>query len=172
MSLVRLPTMYAVQPSGMAEFQQMKYGFFVHYVWGGAAYLATINKDGSKPVSLDDLADRFNANRFADDLAAMKVEYVVFTPFHADMNALYPSKVLNEWLPGHASKRDLLRDMIRACKAKGISVLFYTHPRDGHDLNVADQSRTGWVQGKGPILILRGGIGPNGMISSTNCTAS
>ena len=148
--VVWIPSALAALPSGMAEFQKMKYGFFVHYVWGGAAYSATINKDGSMPAGLDDLADRFDAKQFASDLAAMKVEYVLFTAFHANMNPLYPSKVMDKWLPGHSSKRDLLGDMIKACKDKGIPVLFYTHPRDGHDFTASEQARTGWVATQTP----------------------
>jgi len=132
-------------PAGMAEFQRMKYGFFVHYVWGGDAYSATVNRDGSMPAGLDDLADRFDAKRFADDLAAMGIEYVVFTAFHAGMNVLYPSQAMEKWRPGHSARRDLLGDLIKACKAKNIAVLFYTHPRDGHDFSAGDQARTGWA---------------------------
>jgi hypothetical protein len=147
--LLLAPVCRAEKP-GFAEFQKMKYGFFVHYVWGGSAYQATINRDGSMPAGLNDLADRFNAEQFAADLAAMRVEYVVFTAFHANMNTLFPSKVMEKWLPGHCSKRDLLGDMIKACKAKNIPVLFYTHPRDGHDCTPAEQARTGWVAGQSP----------------------
>lgn len=32
---------------------------------------------------------------------------------------------------GHSVRRDMLGDMIRAVKAKGIAVRRYTHPRDG-----------------------------------------
>lgn len=148
--VVSISSALAAPSAGMAEFQKMKYGFFVHYVWGGAAYSATINKDGSKPAGLDDLADRFDAKQFAADLAAMKVEYVLFTAFHANMNTLYPSKVMDKWLPGHSAKRDLLGDMIKACKEKGIPVLFYTHPRDGHDFTASEQAKTGWVATQTP----------------------
>jgi len=122
----------------------MKYGFFVHYVWGGTAYAATRNSDGSLPAGLDDLANRFDATGFANDLASLKVEYVIFTAWHANMNCLWPSPAMTNWLTGHTSQRDVLRDMITAVKAKGIKVLFYTHPRDGHDLTAAEQAATGW----------------------------
>jgi len=136
--------------AAVANFRAMKYGFFVHYVWGGDAYSVTVNKDGSKPAGLDDVADRFDAEGFARDLAAMNVEYVLFTAWHANMNVLYPSKVMDKWLPGHSSKRDVIGDMIKACKAKGIHVLLYTHPRDGHDFNDADMAKTGWHRGQHP----------------------
>ncbi len=136
-------------PAAEANFRAMKYGFFVHYVWGGDAYSVTVNKDGSKPAGLDDVADRFDAEGFARDIQAMGVEYVLFTAWHANMNVLYPSKVMDKWLPGHSSKRDLIGDMIKACKAKGVQVLLYTHPRDGHDFTDADMARTGWHRGQG-----------------------
>lgn len=138
-----------VQADSVPNFRSMKYGFFVHYVWGGEAYSATVNKDGSMPAGLDDLANRFDAEGFARDVAAMGVEYVLFTAWHADMNVLYPSKVMEKWRPGHSSKRDLIGDMIQACKAKGVQVLLYTHPRDGHDFTDADMAKTGWHRGEG-----------------------
>ena len=129
---------------GIASFRRMKYGFFVHYVWGGSAYTVTVNPDGSRPEGLNDLADRFDAAGFASDIASMGVEYVIFTAWHANMNCLWPSAKMDQWLSGHTARRDLLGDMITAVKAKGIHVLFYTHPRDGHDLDAADQAATGW----------------------------
>jgi hypothetical protein len=74
----------------------------------------------------------------------MKVEYVIFTAWHANMNCLWPSPKMQQWLPGHASRRDVLRDMIKAVRAKGIRVLLYTHPSDGHDFTPAEQAATGW----------------------------
>src|ERR1022692_5048490 len=62
------PHSSCAQEQGIQNFQKMKYGFFVHYVWGGTAYSATVNPDGSVPAGLDELADRFDAARFADDL--------------------------------------------------------------------------------------------------------
>ena len=48
---------------------------------------------------------------------------------------------MDKWLPGHSAKRDLIGDMIKACKAKGVQVLLYTHPRDGHDFMKGDQAQ-------------------------------
>lgn len=129
---------------GMSNFRRMKYGLFVHYVWGGSAHKQTLNPDGSNPAGLDDVADRFDAKGFADDLTRMQVEYVIFTAWHANINCLWPSPAVNRWLRGHTSKRDLLGDMIDAVKSKGIRVILYSHARDGHDLNQPDQVATGW----------------------------
>lgn len=132
------------QQSGVQNFQRLKFGVFVHYVWGGSAYAATVNPDGSLPAGLDDLADRFNAPKFVADLRAVGAEYVIFTAWHANMNCLYPSPVMQRWLPGHTSQRDVVGDMIKAVRAQGIRVILYTHPTDGHDLAATEQIATGW----------------------------
>jgi hypothetical protein len=142
------------QEPGRQDFPKMKYGFFVHYVWNSpdnpVYYPETVNPDGSLPSGLDDLADRFDATGFANDLASMRVQYVFFTAWHANMNCLWPSPVMNRWLTGHTSKRDVLRDMITAVKAKGIKVFFYTQAWEGYTLTAVDQAATGW----GPIFDL------------------
>jgi hypothetical protein len=134
----------AEEANAHAEYMKMKVGFFVHYVWGGA-YTVTVNRDGSKPLGLDDLANRFDAEGLAQDLSSMGVEYVLFTAWHASMNVLYPSTVMERWIPGHSAKRDVIRDLIKACHARNIRVLLYTHPRDGHDFSPEDQAKTGWA---------------------------
>lgn len=130
--------------NGIANFRRMKYGFFTHYTWSGFIQDGTRNPDGSFPAGLDDVANRFDAAGFANDLQSMGVEYVIFTAWHANLNCLWPSVKVNQWLSGHTSQRDLLGEMIDAVKAKGIHVLFYTHPRCGHGLSQADQIATGW----------------------------
>ena len=129
---------------GISGFRRMKYGYFVHYVFGG-----TRKSDGNWPADANDMADRFDAPGFAEDLHSMGVEYVIFTAWHYNMVCLWPSTAMEQWMPGHTVNRDLLGDMIDAVRAKGIRVLFYTHPRDGHDMNTADQMTTGWGTGTG-----------------------
>ena len=109
------------------NWRAMKYGFFVHYVWDGRGTV-TLNPDGSHPASIDDLCNRFDAKSFADDIASMGVEYLVFTAWHANLYPLFPSAAIERIQPGRSPKRDLLGDMIDAVKAKGIRVFFYTHP--------------------------------------------
>ncbi|TAE75979.1 MAG: hypothetical protein EAZ65_08415 [Verrucomicrobia bacterium] len=127
---------------GISSFRRMKYGYFVHYVFGGVR-----KNDGTWPSDANDLADRFDAVGFAEDLQSMGVEYVIFTAWHYNVVCLWPSSAMERWMPGHTVNRDLLSDVLDAVKAKGIRVLFYTHPRDGHDMNRADQITTGWGPG-------------------------
>ncbi|MBL7969801.1 MAG: alpha-L-fucosidase [Prolixibacteraceae bacterium] len=135
------------------SYQPLKYGLFVHYVPGGAMY-----PDGRWCNDLNELANVFDVQAFADDLAAMQVEYVIFTAWHANMNLLYPSEKMNYWRPGHSANRDMIGDLTRAVKAKGIKVYYYTHPRDGHDFrNDQEKEATGWGAGKN----LKEGWNPN-----------
>ena len=123
-------------------YERMKYGFFVHYIASYANY-----QDFSKAQSIDEAADGFDVAGFADDLALMHVEYVIFTAWHALAQPLYPSAVTEKWRPGNSARRDLIGEIIDAVNAKGIRVILYTHPRDGHDFNTLDRERTGWGQG-------------------------
>jgi hypothetical protein len=130
-------------PDTFNRYQNMKYGLFVHYVPN-----LTVNSDGVPCKDIDELADSFDAEGFADDLASMGVEYVVFTAWHSQMVTLYPSTVMERWRPGHSSKRDLIGDMIDAVRARGIEVFLYTQPRDGHEFRYSDRIATGWGIGK------------------------
>lgn len=95
------------------------------------------------------MADGFDAEGFANDAKAFGVEYVMFTAWHARQLPLYPSAVQQRWRgPGLNANRDMIGDMIRAVKSKGIRVMLYTHPHDGHDF-ISDQDKraVGWSAG-------------------------
>lgn len=126
------------------KIKTMKYGFFVHFVFGGHKVI-TINSDGSEPLDIESFADAFDEKSFANDLEKMGVEYIIFTVAHFNQNFLFPCEAVMKWgLDSHCCKRDLIGDMIKAVKAKGIDVILYTHPRDGHDFTLEDQKKTGW----------------------------
>ena len=135
--------------TGRASFYEMHFGFFAHYMFPGKKYQygATVWADGSPVMSLDELADNFDAEDFAATAKLMRAQYIIFTTSHANMNVLFPSEVMQRYLPGHTSKRDVLRDLIKAVKAKRIRVIFYIHPSDGHDFSKEDQDRVGWNDG-------------------------
>ena len=145
-SLLLVTSALHAETNGMADFLTTKYGFFVHYVWGGSQDKPfTCDRDGKRPATFDEFAAAFDAPGFARDLEKWGVEYVILTAWHYNINPLFPSETMKKWgLEKHTCKRDLLRDVITACKARNIKVMFYTHPRDGHDLALEDQLKTGW----------------------------
>jgi alpha-L-fucosidase len=77
----------------------------------------------------------------------MRAQYVIFTAWHANMNALFPGEAMKKWLPAHCSKRDLIRDLITALQKRNIRLVLYIHPSDGHDFTKEDQDKTGWNDG-------------------------
>ena len=121
-------------------FRQMRYGIFIHNVYGLTGW-----PDGRKSATLDQFANAFNARGFADEMASIGVEYVFFTAWHKSMYLLGPNKALEKWLPGHTAKRDLVGEIADALQAKGIKLVIYAHPNDGHDLTAAEQARIGYA---------------------------
>jgi Alpha-L-fucosidase len=148
--LAAAASLFTLTPAAgeMTDFRKSKLGFFVHYVWAGGGGGLTIDRNGGRPADFDAFAQAFDVEGFANDMAAWQVEYVIFTAWHANINPLFPSATMAKWgLPGHACKRDLIGEVIGALKAKGIPVVLYTHPRDGHDLRGDERLKTGWGSG-------------------------
>lgn len=134
------------QTTNSLKFFDMHIGLFAHYIYVGKPYAfgATEWADGTAVQSLDELADNLDVEDFAATAAAMRAQYVLFTTWHANMNVLFPSTVMQRQLPGHCSRRDVVGDLIRALKARNIRTVLYIHPSDGHDFTKEDQDRVGW----------------------------
>ena len=75
---------------------------FIHHILKEARYA-----DGRKAQTFDEMADAFDTEGFADSLARMGVEYIVYTAWHFAVQPLYPSAVSEKWRPGNCPKRDL-----------------------------------------------------------------
>ena len=99
-------------------YEKLRYGFFVHYVADLTHCVGYM--DGRKPQSYDEVADGFDVPGFAEALAQMQVEYLIFTSWHFRMIPLYPSEVTAKWRPDCCIRRDLLGEIIDAVRAKGI----------------------------------------------------
>lgn len=150
--LVKVPAQYTIAQEEMQNFLDLKYGLFVHYVPS-----LTVNSDGTKIMNrenysyeenLSEFAEAFDVDRFVQDVKDMNVQYVIFTAWHAQMIALYPSKVMKNYGLGNhqVSDRDLIGEIIDGLKAEGIDVFLYTHPRDGHDMSDEEAASVGWIK--------------------------
>jgi autotransporter-associated beta strand protein len=118
--------------SARERWKRMKYGLFVHYVNDGNGH-TTMNIDGSPNAGADYLAESFDAAGFADDVASMGVEYLIFTAWHSNFHPLFNSSAVERVPPNErprikTPKSDMLGRMVAAVRAKGIRVLFYSHP--------------------------------------------
>jgi alpha-L-fucosidase len=116
---------------GIEDFKLLKYGMFVHYL-------------ASNEYAVDQVANDFDPQKFANDLYSWKVQYIIFTAWHYGMHCLYPSAVMEKNVPGWCSKRDLVGEVIKAVKAKGIKVILYTNPGQGPTFPYQARINTGW----------------------------
>ena len=148
-SAVCLRGQQAMSGGPRTSFSDMSLGLFVHYTYVGRPYEwgCTTWSDGSPVASLDELADNLDVQDLARTAARMRAQYLQFTAWHANMNVLFPSAVMDRRLPGHASRRDVIGDLIKALRPTGIRLILYIHPSDGHDFSREDQDRVGWNEG-------------------------
>jgi hypothetical protein len=124
--------------------RQAKLGLFVHYVYG-----LTQSAPGRAPVKgLNRFADDLNVQGIANMASRMGAQYVVFTAYHWRMNMLLRCPVWKKIFPSHVSKRDVVGDLAKALRAKGIKLVLYIHPDDRHDFTPAMMHRIiklGWT---------------------------
>ena len=124
------------------DFGKCKYGLFVHYVHGLSFF-----SDGRRPRDLGETVASFDVEGFAKDIAETGVQFLIFTAWHMKTVPLYPSKVNARWRGIEPIERDLLGEIIDAVNARGVRVILYTHPRDGHDFGDTARASTGWGEG-------------------------
>lgn len=146
---VRLTGQQVMTAPPQTDFSDMRLGLFVHYTYVGRPYQwgCTTWSDGSPVASLDELAENLDVKNLVRTAVTMRVQYLQFTAWHANMNVLFPSSVMARKLPGHCSRRDVISDMIEALRPTGIKLILYIHPSDGHDFSPQDQDRVGWNDG-------------------------
>jgi len=128
-------------PSRLEKFSAMRYGIFIHNV-----YKLTVAPEGVNYNTPDEFANLFDVNGFANQMESAGVEYVYFTAWHYNMVLLGPNATLDKWLPGHTTKRDLVGELADALNAKGIALVIYAHPNDGHDFSPEEQTKVGYIK--------------------------
>lgn len=135
--------------NGKLVVPSMKYSFFAHYV---ADLTTDIN--GAVITDPNELANAFDVEAYADKMAAMGCEYVVFTAWHYRMVCLFDSEAMTKWgMDNHRVDRDLLGEMIDAVNARGINVVLYTHAFDGYDFKTVEEGlKVGWGSALKPQL--------------------
>lgn len=138
------PVAVAEAESSDSWFTSANLGLFVHYTYGGAGNPQTVYSNGNPTASVNELANAFDAAKFAATCAALKMQYVVFTVWHFGIHVLYPSAVMNSYMPNHASTRDVIADLLDALRPYGIRLVLYIHPLDGKDMTAPEQALVGW----------------------------
>ena len=135
-------------------FSKAKIGLFTHYIYG--TYPPGSNKnyggtcksarDLTQADSLDELAEAFDARRFAKAADSMAAQYVTFTvSHHAGHNLLFPSRTMRDaGLPQKTSRRDLIRDILDELNVYGIKLALYYAPNIIRDLTAEEKKVLGW----------------------------
>jgi alpha-L-fucosidase len=75
----------------------------------------------------DDRIDAFDAERLCDDIVAMGSKWLLFCLHHADFIFCTPNAYLESILPGRCSKRDLIMDLAKGCRQRGLKFIAYSH---------------------------------------------
>ncbi len=135
-----------------------KYGIYMTMSYEGydrnplpRRYLDTcgVFSDGRMPTDINEIADAFDVQGFADFCHEVGLQYVNFTLYHAHMYMLCPNAALDRWLPGHTSRRDVLRELIDALHAYGIRFQVYIHASVGDTMTDAEREATGYNEPEG-----------------------
>ena len=131
----------------MEWWREARFGMFIHWglysvpagEWNGnTGYGEWIRTTAEIPLeTYDTFADQFNPVKFDADaivLAAKQagMKYIVITSKHHDGFALFDSKVSDFDIMSTPYKRDLLKELARACRRHGITLCFYHSIMDWH----------------------------------------
>jgi hypothetical protein len=126
-------------------------GLFIHWVASTPERgSGIVFSNGQRSKTPDEFANTVNVAKVCDEIAALGFEYVVLTDFHGFGTMLHPSNASDKWRgPGYAAQRDVLGEMIAGLKARGIGVILFTHPLDGHDFSAEQRKLLGWNDPEG-----------------------
>jgi hypothetical protein len=124
----------------------MRMGIFIHWAGPGpSSGTGILLSNGTTARDIDQFADSVNIDCVAEEIATLGFEYVILTDFHGLGTTLHPCTALDRWRgSGYTSKRDVVGEMIAKLKEKGIRVILFTHPLDGHDYLAEQREKLGW----------------------------
>jgi len=131
-------------------YQSLRYGLAIHWSsgdnkMGGSAGL--VKPDGSFSKGINAFCNEANIDKIVNDVAATGFNVVYITDFHGLGTTLHPSAAVDYWrgVGVFTSERDLIKEFITKLKEKGIYVVLFTHPLDGHDFSAKQQQLLGWT---------------------------
>lgn len=125
--------------------QNLEYGLFFHYIWGGDPASSTMDENGNQPKDIHEFVNNFDVDQVVEDCEKFNAQYVIFTVWHYRMNPLYYSEVYREWRSDAEANnpseedRDIIMELADKLAEKGIDLFLYTHPNDLHDFSEEDQ---------------------------------
>ena len=122
------------------DFENLGFGMFVHF--GAYSVLGkgewAMQRYAISPADYRQYVDAFCpepdwAERLVDAAKAAGCKYITLTTRHHDGFSLYDTCGLNEYDTVHTCGRDLVREFVSACNARGIIPFFYHTLLDWYD---------------------------------------
>lgn len=81
----------------------------------------------------DRVVDNFDVDCFADEVAGVGARWVIFTLGHAGRHFAAPNPVIEQYLPGWCSRRNLIGDLADALGKRDIRLLVYFQTEIDHE---------------------------------------
>ena len=142
------PDWPAASPDAIAHWQSLRFGMFIH--WGPSSLTEQeISWSRGKPTPIevyDNLYHQFNPTNFNADewvgiAKAAGMKYIVLTTKHHDGFCLWDTKLTDYNIMNSPFKRDVVKELVAACKKQGIEFGAYYSTCDWYNTNWPDGSR-------------------------------
>jgi Alpha-L-fucosidase. len=99
--------------------QQKKYGMMVHYL------KHILPREGEQITDWNQMVDKFPVNEFCEEVESTGAGWLIF-PFGQNKGYYCsPNPVLEKLFPGRCSNRDLMMEIAKTLKEKGIKLIAY-----------------------------------------------
>lgn len=87
-------------------------------------------------------AERFSADAFVDVAESLGADYIVFTAKHHDGFCMWDTKTTDWKVTNTPARRDVLKELAKACRRRGMKLgLYYSNP-DWHHPNAHNEKST------------------------------
>ncbi len=123
----------------IAWLREARLGMFCH--WGLYSLLGrgewVMNREQIPPAEYEKLADRFTAENFdagrlADLAVLLGARYMVFTTKHHEGFCHFDSQLTDYTAVKRGPQRDIVREVVEACRARGLRIALYFSLNDWH----------------------------------------
>lgn len=115
-------------------FSEAGYGMFVHWT------TYTLPENGEKKDFFKAVED-FDLDTFVSQVVASGAKFLFFTATHADMKTPFPLDALDEIVPNHTAKRDLIGELADKLEPYGIRLMLYFNGEGVTDPEWQDATR-------------------------------
>lgn len=113
------------------------FGLMTHFM------IHTAPRCGEKITDWNRMVDGFDVERYADDIAGTGASWTIFL-FSQMAYYAAPNERLEALLPGHCARRDLMGELMRAFRARGVRFIGYIPAQMDQQPDPAVREAFGW----------------------------